>query len=136
MSTGGFDASIAWNDRRKDFSYGVYANASYLDSEVIADGQEYQPYDYLYHRGNRVGQSYGLEVVGIFQSQMEINESPVQTFSTVRPGDFKYRDQNGDNRIDDLDMVRMHGSSVPRFYFGFGFHVGYKGIELSPIFRA
>lgn len=131
----GFDASIAWNDRRKDFSYGVYANASYLDSEVIADGQEYQPYDYLYHRGNRVGQSYGLEVVGIFQSQMEINESPVQTFSTVRPGDFKYRDQNGDNRIDDLDMVRMHGSSVPRFYFGFGFHVGYKGIELSADFQ-
>ena len=131
----GFDASIAWNDRRKDFSYGVYANASYLDSEVIADGQEYQPYDYLYHRGNRVGQSYGLEVVGIFQSQMEINESPVQTFSTVRPGDFKYRDQNGDNRIDDLDMVRMHGSSVPRFYFGFGFHAGYKGIELSADFQ-
>ena len=30
---------------------------------------EYQPYDYLYHRGNRVVQSYGLEVVGISKAR-------------------------------------------------------------------
>lgn len=131
----GVDASLAWDDFRGDFSYGFYANGAWLDSEVVNDGQEYQPYDYLYHRGNRVGQCYGLEVVGIFQSQMEINESPVQTFSTVRPGDFKYRDQNGDNRIDERDVVRMYGSSIPRFYFGFGLHAGWKGLELSAEFQ-
>ena len=131
----GLDASVAWNDRRGNFSYGLYANGALLDSEVVNDGQEYQPYDYLYHRGNRVGQCYGLEVVGIFQSQLEINNSPVQTFSTVRPGDFKYRDQNGDNRIDEQDVVRMYGSSVPRFYFGFGLRAGWKGFEMSADFQ-
>ncbi len=131
----GFDAGIAWNDRRGDFSYGVFANANYLMSEVVNENQEFQQYDYLYHKGNRVGQSYGLEVVGIFQNQMEINNSPVQTFSTVRPGDLKYRDQNGDNIIDDQDVVKMFGSSIPRFYFGFGFNVAYRRIELAAEFQ-
>ena len=131
----GFDAGISWNDRRGDFGYGVYANASYLTSEIVNENQEFQQYDYLYHKGNRVGQCYGLEVVGIFQNQMEINNSPVQTFSTVRPGDLKYKDQNGDNIIDSQDVVKMFGSTVPRFYFGFGFNLSYKRIELSAAFQ-
>ncbi len=131
----GFDASISWNDKCHDFTYGFYANGSYTMSEIVNDNQAYQQYDYLYHKGNRVGQAYGLEVLGIFQSQMEINNSPRQTFSEVRPGDFKYRDQNGDNIIDNQDVVKMYGSSIPRFYYGFGVNLGYKGIELSAEFQ-
>ncbi len=131
----GVDASIAWNVHQEKFSYGIYANGSYLTSKVINENQEYQQYDYLYHTGNRVGQRYGLEVIGIFQSQMEINNSPNQTFSTVRPGDLKYKDQNGDNIIDDRDVVKMYESSTPRFYFGFGFTLRYRQIELSADFQ-
>ncbi len=128
----GFDASIAWNDRiGKDFSYSIGANTSYVNSEVINDGQEYQQYDYLYTKGNRVGQQYGLEVIGFFNDQREINNSPVQTFSTVRPGDIKYKDQNGDNKIDAQDKVRMFGSTVPKFYFGINLSASYKNFEIS-----
>lgn len=132
----GIDASLSWNDRiGKDFNYGIGANVSYLDSKLINDNQEYQAYDYLYRRGNRVGQSYGLEVIGFFNSQMDINNSPVQTFSTVRPGDIKYKDQNGDNVIDEQDVVKMFGSRIPRFYFGFNLNMEYKGFELSADFQ-
>ena len=71
--------------------YSIGANVSYVDSKIINDNQAFQQYDYLYTKGNRVGQKYGLEVTGIFQNQMEINNSPVQTFSTCRPGDLKYK---------------------------------------------
>lgn len=132
----GFDASLFWNDRiGKDFSYGVGANISYIDSKLINDNQEFQPYDYLYRRGNRVNQNYGLEVIGFFQDQIDINNSPVQTFSIVRPGDIKYKDQNGDNRIDEQDIVKMFGSSIPRFYFGLNLNLAYKGFELSADFQ-
>lgn len=131
----GFDASVSWADRIGKFEYGVGANVSYLDSKLINDNQEYQQYDYLYRKGNRVGQAYGLEAVGFFQNQMDINNSPVQTFSTVRPGDIKYRDQNGDNRIDEQDVVKMFGSSTPRFYFGFNLNASYKRFELSADFQ-
>lgn len=131
----GFDATLRWDDKAGDFTYGIGASASYLVSEVLNENQEYQEYDYLYHAGNRVGQCYGLEAIGFFGSQMEINNSPQQTFSTVRPGDVKYKDQNGDNVIDSKDVVKMFGSTLPRFYFGFDIHLGYKGFELQADFQ-
>ena len=131
----GFDLSLTWNEKRGDVDYGMYANGGWLFTKVIDDGQAYQPYDYLYHKGNRVGQRYGLEVIGIFQNQMEINNSPQQTFGEVRPGDLKYRDQNGDGVIDKLDRVRMFGSSTPLLQFGFGLHAGYRNFKLYADFQ-
>ena len=131
----GVDAAIAWDDKAGDFDYGVYANGGWLFTEVVDDGQAYQPYDYLYHKGNPVGQRYGLEVIGIFQNQLEINNSPRQTFGDVRPGDLKYRDQNGDGVIDSQDVVKMFGSSTPLLEFGFGLHAGYKGFKVFADFQ-
>ena len=120
----GVDASLSWNDKIGDFHYGIGAV-----------NQAYQEYDYLYTKGNRIGQMYGLEAIGFFNSQQEINNSPQQTFSDVAPGDVKYKDQNGDNRIDEKDIVKMFGSSVPRFYFGFNLNFSYKRLELSADFQ-
>ena len=131
----GIDLSLAWNDTLRDFEYGAYANGGWLWTKVIDEGQAYQPYDYLYHAGNAVGQCYGLEVIGIFQDQVEINNSPKQTFGSVSPGDLKYRDQNGDGVIDKQDRVRMFGSSIPRLQFGFGLHASYKNLKVYADFQ-
>ena len=131
----GLDASLSWNDKIGDFHYGIGASMSYLNTEVVNVNQAYQEYDYLYTKGNRIGQMYGLEAIGFFNSQQEINNSPQQTFSDVAPGDVKYKDQNGDNRIDEKDVVKMFGSSVPRFYFGFNLNFSYKRLELSADFQ-
>ena len=131
----GLDASLSWNDKIGDFHYGIGASMSYLNSKIVNENQAYQEYDYLYTKGNRIGQMYGLEAIGFFNSQQEINNSPQQTFSNVVPGDVKYKDQNGDNRIDEKDVVKMFGSSVPRFYFGFNLNFSYKRFELSADFQ-
>lgn len=131
----GFDASVSWNDKINDFGYEIGANVSYLDSKLVNNNQAYQEYEYLYQKGNRLGQMYGLEAIGFFNNQMEINNSPVQTFSQVSPGDIKYKDQNGDNRIDEKDIVEMFGTSLPRFYFGFSLNFSYKRFELSADFQ-
>ncbi|MBO6096784.1 MAG: SusC/RagA family TonB-linked outer membrane protein, partial [Bacteroidales bacterium] len=131
----GVDLSVAWNEQRGAIDYGVYANGGWLWTKVIDDGQAFQPYDYLYRAGNPVGQRYGLEVIGIFQNQMEINNSPRQTFGEVRPGDLKYLDQNDDGVIDKLDRVKMFGSSTPLLQFGFGLHFGWKGLKVYADFQ-
>ena len=131
----GLDASITWEDKLGNWGYGIGANMSYIKSEVVNDNQAFQEYDYLYHKGNKVGQMYGLEAIGFFQNQIEINNSPVQTYSTVRPGDIKYKDQNGDNRIDDKDMVKMFGTNSPQFYFGFNLKLSYKRLQLTADFQ-
>ena len=131
----GFDASLAWDDKLGDFEYGLYANGGWLFTKVIDHGEAYQQYEYLYHKGNPVSQCYGLEVIGIFQNQMEINNSPKQTFGDVRPGDLKYRDQNGDGVIDSQDEVKMFGSTIPVCEFGFGLQAGYKGFKVFADFQ-
>ena len=131
----GVDLALAWDDRHGDFDYGMYANGGWLWTKVIDDGQAFEQYDYLYHKGNPVGQKYGLEVIGIFQNQMEINNSPRQTFGSVSPGDLKYLDQNGDGVIDRQDRVKMFGSSTPLLQFGFGLHAGYKGFKVYADFQ-
>lgn len=131
----GADFSITWDDKIGNVSYGVYGNGGWLFSKVVNDGQAYQAYDYLYHKGNKVGQRYGLEVIGIFQNQVEINNSPKQTFSDVRPGDLKYRDQNGDGVIDKQDVVKMFGSTTPLFSFGFGLHAEWNGFKVFADFQ-
>ena len=131
----GFDLNLSWDDKMGDFEYGVYGNAAWLFTEVVDDGQAYQQYDYLYHKGNPVGQCYGLEAIGYFKDQTEINNSPKQTFGDVHPGDLKYKDQNGDGVIDNQDRVKMFGSSTPLLQYGFGLHAGIKGFKVFADFQ-
>ena len=131
----GADLTLTWDDTVGPFRYGAGLSASYLTSEIINENQEYQEYDYLYTKGNRVGQCYGLEATGFFNSQLEINNSVPQNFSTVRPGDVRYKDQNADNVIDSKDMVKMFGSRIPEFQFGFSLYMGYGGFEILADFQ-
>lgn len=131
----GIDASLSWNDRINRFEYGIKLNLSYMESEVVRDSRGFQEFDYLYHIGDRVGQSYGLEAIGFFSDQAEIESSPVQNFSVVQPGDVKYKDQNGDKIVDEKDIVKLAGSNEAPFYYGFNVKFAYKGIELNADFQ-
>lgn len=127
--------AIGWDDKRGDFEYGINGNITYLTSEVVNENQAYQEYSYLDHTGNKVNQVYGLEAIGFFADQIDINRSPKQTFSTVRPGDVKYKDQNGDGLIDNRDVVKMCGSSTPELWFGFNVYASWKGFDIYADFQ-
>ena len=136
VNSRGLELSLGWSDRIKDFSYYVNANWALNDSEIIEDGQAYQPYDYLYTKGHEVGQLFGLEAIGYFRDEADIANSPTQTFSTVRPGDIKYKDQNGDNQINSEDRVAIGKStSVPDMVYGFNLGFEYKGFGLDLVFN-
>ena len=131
----GVSASLGWNSNVGDFKYRVNANVTYLRSEVVNANQAFQEYDYLYYKGNSVNQVYGLEAIGFFNNQLEINNIPSQTFSEVKPGDVKYKDQNGDGVIDNKDIVKMFAPSEPEFNFGINLYAAYKGFDLSATFQ-
>ena len=130
----GVDASLSWNDKIGDFHYGIGASMSYLNTEVVNVNQAYQEYDYLYTKGNRIGQMYGLEAIGFFNSQQEINNSPLQTFSDVAPGDVKYKDMNGDGEINEFDRTVI-GGDKPTCYFGIDLGFEWKGLEVTALIQ-
>ncbi|MFT4022703.1 MAG: TonB-dependent receptor [Flavihumibacter sp.] len=71
---------------------------------------------------------YGYKANGIFQSQEEIDKSPLK--STAKPGDPNWADTNGDGKIDASDRV-MLGNPFPKFTLGFNNEFEYKNINLS-----
>lgn len=131
----GVDLSLNWKDQVGNFKYGLSGIFSFTRSEIVENNEAYQQYSYLYRRGNAVDQMYGLEAVGFFSDQVDINNSPVHSFATVKPGDIKYKDQNGDNVIDEQDVVKMFRTSTPEIYYGFNLNIGWKNFGISADFQ-
>lgn len=137
INSKGADLSLSWKDSyRKNFKYYIGGTLSYLLTSIVENGQGYQPYDYLYQNGDEFGQCRGLEAIGYFKDQNDIENSPKQVFSDVRPGDIKYKDQNGDGQIDDYDQVRIGYSTIlPRIYYGINLGFEYKGFGIDVNFQ-
>jgi hypothetical protein len=71
----------------------------------------------------------------LFVDDYEVANSPVQTFGEYRGGDIKYRDINGDDQINSLDMVPIGYPTQPEIVYGFGVSTGYMGFDISCFFQ-
>jgi TonB-linked SusC/RagA family outer membrane protein len=146
----GFEIALNWNDRvGKDFTYGVNVNLSYNKNEVTRIANEegvihgddnalgmFRQLNEFYRAevGYPIGYFYGYETAGVFQNQAEIEawRATGDGFaqSNPQPGDLIYVDQNHDGVIDEDDKT-MIGDPNPDYRLGFGFNLGYKGLDLS-----
>lgn len=103
----GFDFNMNLNKRlgQVDFTLGV--GGTYYTTEATKR-DENNEYAYQNRQGRAIDGVWGLQTLGFFGSQEEINNSPEQKFGgTLAPGDLKYKDQNGDGAIDSKDVVYL-----------------------------
>ncbi|MBO7103622.1 MAG: SusC/RagA family TonB-linked outer membrane protein, partial [Bacteroidaceae bacterium] len=78
----------------------------------------------------------GLIALGFFQSQDEIDNSPIQQFGQVKVGDIKYKDVNGDNVINENDYVAQdYGNAFPALNYAFSLGAEYKGFGINATFQ-
>ena len=132
----GEEVSLSWNDKTGDFSYYATGSFSYVRSKVLENGEGFLPYDNLSGKGLPVGQIFGMQAIGYFRDQNDIENSLPQNFSEVRPGDIKYRDVNGDGQIDDNDRTAIgYSSSIPEIYYGLSFGFNYKNWGLDVVLQ-
>lgn len=132
----GVEVGMNVGKQMKDFFFNVNAQLAFARNKIVNMNEAFKLYDYLKSTGRRLGQFYGLEAIGFFKDQADINNSPIQTFSTVYPGDLKYKDQNGDNRIDELDVVQMGYNTIcPELFYSMGFDFEYKGLGINAQFQ-
>jgi hypothetical protein len=86
--------------------------------------------------GSAVNDAWGLEALGFFKDQNDIDNSPHQEFSNVHPGDIKYKDQNDDGVINEFDRVNLGYSAViPDLNFAFSAGLEYKGFGFNVWFQ-
>ncbi len=104
----GFDFNVNLNKRvgEVDLTLGV-AGTYYTTKATRRD--EINEFAYQNSAGRPIDAIWGLQSLGLFQSQAEIDAAPDQTSlgSELHPGDIKYVDQNNDNVIDERDVVYL-----------------------------
>ena len=121
------------------FNNGVHVdfatNASAVKSQIL-EWIETPAYPNLSVIGTPADAARGLVALGFFQSQEEIDNSPLQEFGQVKVGDIKYKDVNGDGVINENDFVAMDfGTTVPALNYAFSFGVEYKGFGVNATFQ-
>jgi TonB-linked SusC/RagA family outer membrane protein len=155
VSNKGFEGVIRWNDQIGDFKYGLSVSLAYNKNKVteinssdsILHGQSNvlsQGTGEMYRAevGYPMGFFYGFKTDGVFQDSAEVEaftrgkasyyrkDRNGNLVNTIKPGDQRYVDMNGDTIIDDKDKV-MIGDPNPHYILGVQLNLEYKGFYIQ-----
>jgi len=84
--------------------------------------------------GQPMNNFFIYEWAGIFQSQQDIDSWAKQPNSgTLKPGDLKIKDQDGNGTVGPEDRIRISG--LPKYNYSFSINAGWKGLSLSAFFQ-
>ena len=131
----GFDGNIKIHRRISQLDLTVRGNITYSKNTILKADEPYSNYPYTQETGFRVNQNRGLIAVGLFEDYKDIRNSPEQTFGEVMPGDIKYKDVNGDGKIDGLDVVPIGATAYPNLVYGFGISALLRNFDINILFQ-
>lgn len=135
MTSQGLDATTSYTHM---FNKNTWATlrGNFTYAENMVDSWEEPPYQYPYKakEGHIYNSHTGLIALGLFKDEQEVLSSPKQ-FGEVLPGDIKYKDVNGDGKIDTEDYVYFDYSNVPQITYGIAGELVYKDWRLSIFFQ-
>ena len=134
----GFEGVLRFKKKIQDWHFQADVNMTYAKSKVIFMDEPADVEDRIKRTGKPLNQFFGLKAIGLFQTQGEVDKSPDQdglSNQSIRTGDIKYLDLNGDGVINGNDMHDIGYSDIPNMIFGFNFNVGYKGFDLTANFQ-
>lgn len=132
----GTEIGLDYTKQISDVVFNIGGNFAWNRNEIKEQMEEPRLYDNLVQTGNRLNQVYGLIAEGFFKDEADIASSPTQNFSTVVPGDIKYKDVNGDGTIDSNDQIAIGYSTVaPEIYYSFHLGAEWRGIGFSAMFQ-
>lgn len=136
----GVDATLEYAQKIGEVFLTARGNFTFNRNKLLNNDEP----DYLYKYQNRIGkpfgsggalQPFGLKAIGLFQSQEDIDNSPLQTFGEYRVGDIKYQDINGDGRVDELDRVAIGYTNLPEIIYGFGTTAQWNNWDINLFFQ-
>ena len=131
----GFEVNTDINKQFGKWNIGLKGTFSYNKNKIIENDSPAKPYPWMESRGTIIGQQYGFICDGFYTQEDIDNPDVAKTAEPVLAGDLKYRDLNGDKIIDDYDKTYIGQGTVPRFTYGFGTTIEYKGFSMGAFFQ-
>lgn len=138
----GLELDLIYQDKKGAFNYDLTANVSFIKNKLLSlsDGRpipggriDNGVFATLTEPGYPIGSFYLLQQDGIFQSEADIFTSAFQG-NTIRPGDVRFKDINGDGLINQQDRSHV-GSPIPTLLYGLTANLAWKGFDLSAFFQ-
>lgn len=143
----GWEVALTYQERLGAFNFSIGGNVTHVTSTIkqlnknlAADETDRFIYGVdgrrVAERGSPMNALYGVHVIGIFQSEEEITKSPDQRGlnPNFAPGDLKFFDTNGDNKITNEDRVII-GKEDPTWIYGMNLNMSFKNFDLSALFN-
>ena len=129
----GFDINLSWNDKlSKDFNYHVGVNMSTLRNRVkeLSGHSIIKGGKTVNIVGKEMNSFYGFKMIGVYQTQEEVDADPIGKANGCQPGDLKYKDLNGDGVLDGNDRTTL-GSYIPNFTYGINLGFQWKNLDFE-----
>lgn len=123
----GFDFGVNVFKEVGEVALGLGVNGMYNKTKNLRINETVE-YDWLRQTGAPVDALRGYECLGFFADENDVANS-AKINNNTRPGDLKYRDQNGDGVIDSKDMVVLGKWSAP-FIMGLNFTAKWRNFTL------
>lgn len=139
----GFDVAAGYRNSIGDFHYEIRGNfnLSRRNREYVERGPFTSSWDQWRNgRADRYDDIvWGYVVEGQFQDEDDVIFSPIQNgdLGNIRelPGDFKFKDMNGDGVINGNDMVPKFYNGTPKQYYGLTLAAQWKGFDVTALFQ-
>lgn len=133
----GFEAGADYSKQIGDVKINAGAGFTFNRNKIVEQMEEPRLYSNLVRTGGSLNQIYGMKAIGFFKDEQDIANSPQQLLgSTVRPGDVKYEDVNGDKVIDENDLTAIgYSDAAPEIYYTFHLGAEWKGLGFDAMFQ-
>lgn len=142
----GIEFAITYNGKAGKLNYSISGNGSFNKNEILSLGDmdfisppdaalvgSYQPSRTLV--GSPISAFYGFVSDGIYQTQEEIDNGPVDKIGQqISPGDLRFKDLNDDGFIDEADR-KVIGNPTPKFTYGLNFSASYLAFDFSMLLQ-
>lgn len=131
----GFEFNVVYNSNAaKSLQFQAGVNGGYAKNEVVFMDEVPGIPDYQRQEGKPIGGYLVYQSDGVFRDKAAIEANTLDysaVTSQLIPGDMRFKDVNGDGKINADDRVRLDESITPTLQFGATFNLQYKGFDFS-----
>ena len=133
------------------FSYNISVNGAFNDNKTLSLGTQATspiiggtgPVETMTEPGIPIGAFYGYKVAGVASTQAQIDAlnkmaqqktgNPNAVYQAgLLPGDFIFKDLNGDGVVNSSDQTVL-GSAIPKFVYGINLGASYNNFDFNVV---